>query len=265
MTGPNSDALAISIDLGGTLLRIALVECSGEVVWRKRVPSEGRESKDRLLGRLDALLEEAVNEASPRPIQGVGLGLAGPVDPETGVLYAPPYVPVLDGFSLKSHWESRHPWPVYAGNDATLAATGRIYVRAGRRGQDALVYLTISTGIGAGIVTDGQLLTGAYGMAGELGHIIVDPHGPPCACGSQGCLGALASGTGHCGERCPPSPARAAVGADGNDSGRPEPHHLGDSVPGGLAERHGRHGSSPGGRFGPRVCGLRHDSPLVQP
>ena len=195
MTGASTDPLAIGIDLGGTLLRIALVERSGEVVWRKRVRSEGRESRDRLLARLDSLLEETVDEAAPRPIQGVGLALAGPVDPDTGVLYAPPYLPTLDGFSLKAHWESSHPWPVYAGNDATLAALGEYMYGLGA-GAKMLVYLTISTGIGAGIVTDGQLLTGAYGMAGELGHIIVDPHGPPCACGSQGCLGALASGTG---------------------------------------------------------------------
>ena len=195
MTGASTDPLAIGIDLGGTLLRIALVERSGEVVWRKRVRSEGRESRDRLLARLDSLLEETVGEAAPRPIQGVGLALAGPVDPDTGVLYAPPYLPTLDGFSLKAHWESSHPWPVYAGNDATLAALGEYMYGLGA-GAKMLVYLTISTGIGAGIVTDGQLLTGAYGMAGELGHIIVDPHGPPCACGSQGCLGALASGMG---------------------------------------------------------------------
>ena len=195
MTTPNTDPLAIGIDLGGTLLRIALVERTGEVVWRKRVRTEGHESKDRLLARLDALLEETVDEADPRPIQGVGLALAGPVDPDTGVLYAPPYVPTLDGFSLKSYWEGKHPWPVYSGNDATLAALGEYMYGLGA-GARTLVYLTISTGIGAGIVTGGQLFTGAHGMAGELGHICVDPHGPPCACGSQGCLGALASGTG---------------------------------------------------------------------
>ena len=195
MTAADSSALAIGIDLGGTLLRIALVTRSGEVVWRKRVPSGGAGPRERLLTSLDALLEEAAGPGGSRTIQGLGMGLAGPVDPETGVLYAPPYLPNLDGFSLKSYCESRHPWPVYVGNDATLAGLGE-YMYGRGAGARMLVYLTVSTGIGAGIVVDGKLFTGAFGMAGELGHICIDPHGPPCACGSQGCLGSLASGTG---------------------------------------------------------------------
>ena len=194
MTTQTGGPLAIGIDLGGTLLRIALIERSGAVLWRKRIPTEGRESRDSLLRRMDALLEEAADEAAPRPVQGVGLALAGPVDPETGVMYAPPHLPSLDGFSLKSYWESKHPWPVYVGNDATLAALGELRFGLGA-GAKTLVYLTISTGVGGGVVTDGKLFTGAYGMAGELGHICVDPHGPPCGCGGQGCLEALASGT----------------------------------------------------------------------
>ena len=173
-----------------------------------------------------------------------------------------PIFPTLDGFSLKSYWEGKHAWPVYAGNDATLGALGEYMYGLGA-GAKMLVYLTISTGIGAGIVTGGQLLTGAYGMAGELGHICVDPHGPPCACGGQGCLGALASGTGiaeNAVRRLRQGQPSALTDMAGGDLDRVTSEMVFQAA---SRNGHARFRGGPGCSFGPGlwVC---DNSPLLQ-
>ena len=126
------------------------------------------------------------------------------MDSDTGALSAPPNLPALDGVSLKALWEPLVGRPVRIDNDASLAALGEFQYGAGKDAAAAgtppqtLVYVTVSTGIGGGVVHRGQVFQGAAGLAGEVGHTCIDrsESAPPCQCGSRGCLEASASGTG---------------------------------------------------------------------
>ena len=127
------------------------------------------------------------------------MALAGPVDPKTGIMYSPPNLPMLDGVSFKSLLHGKVNTPIFVGNDATLAALGEYHYGAGA-GAHTLVYLTVSTGIGGGIVVNGQPIWGAHGMAGELGHMTIDRHGAGCKCGHVGCPGVSRFGDGGSGQ-----------------------------------------------------------------
>ena len=180
--------------MGGNWTRAALVSENGEMLWKERVPTSADDGREEIIGRALALLERGTFHAGARKIAGLGLALAGPVDPDTGLLYAPPNLIALDGVSFKALWEKKFGVPIYVGNDATLAALGEYRYGMGM-GARVLFYITLSTGIGGGIVIDGQPMAGAYGMAGEVGHMTIDRRGPRCKCGNVGCLEAIASGT----------------------------------------------------------------------
>ena len=186
--------VALVMDVGGNWTRAALVSRPGEVIWRERTPTGSQEGRIAVIARVEALLHRGISHAGDSSIAGVGIGVASPLNPKTGIMYSPPNIPSLDGVSFKSLWETKLGWPVLVANDATLAALGEYHYGAGS-GADTLVYLTISTGIGGGIVANGRLLVGAYGMAGEFGHMTIDRNGPTCKCGNVGCLEAIASGT----------------------------------------------------------------------
>ena len=186
--------MALVMDMGGNWIRVALVSHEGEILWRERKRTKGQEPSPRVIARVDELLQRGMARVGDGKLAGIGMGLAGPVDPETGIMYDPPNIPSLDGVSFKELWSARVACPVLVGNDATLAALGEYRYGSGM-GARTLVYLTISTGIGGGVVIDGRPLMGANGMAGELGHMTIDRNGPRCKCGNVGCLEALASGT----------------------------------------------------------------------
>ena len=192
--GADGEPLALVMDVGGTWIRVGLVTSSGDLLWKERSPTNADEGGPTVITRVETSLHRAISQAGGRRIAGIGVGIAGPVDPETGIMYSPPNNPGLDGVSFKALWKDSLEWPILLGNDATLAALGEYRYGAGV-GAHTLVYITISTGIGGGIVTDGRPMMGAYGMAGELGHMRVDRDGPLCTCGHVGCLEALASGT----------------------------------------------------------------------
>jgi glucokinase len=127
-------------------------------------------------------------------VDAIGVSVAGPTDPETGAMYKPPNLPGWHGFSLKPVLSERFGIGVSVANDANLAALAEHRYGAGR-GYAHMVYLTISTGIGGGIVIDGRLYVGSQGLAGEIGHMTIDREGPACSCGNVGCLEMLGSGT----------------------------------------------------------------------
>ncbi len=126
-------------------------------------------------------------------VSAIVVASPGPVDPERGIIFSAPNIPGWENFPLADRLNERLRVPVFLGNDANLAALGEWKFGAGR-GHRHLLYLTISTGIGGGIISDNQLLLGARGLAGELGHIPILPDGPVCGCGQAGHLEALASG-----------------------------------------------------------------------
>jgi glucokinase len=183
----------VAIDLGGTNLRVALADTKGELRNRLNLPTQAEDGPDRVIGQMVEGVRELTAELSPQQILGIGVGAPGPLDPSSGVVFTPPNLPGWRDVPLKALLERELSLPVYLGNDANLAALGEHRFGAGR-GLRNLVYLTISTGIGVGVIVEGQLLLGEQGLAGEAGHMTIDMNGPPCKCGNVGCLEALASG-----------------------------------------------------------------------
>ncbi len=185
---------ALVADVGGTQTRAALINSNGTVTHRRAVETMAHEGKDAVMSRLADLLEQVASTHSA-DIRGVGLSLASPVEPHTGVMYNPP--------NLGSEWhlytpipyvQKRLTLPVWAENDATLGALGEHTFGVGV-GCSNMIYMTVSTGIGGGIIINNRLYTGANGFGSEIGHMTIDQNGPIDNCGNVGCLEALASGT----------------------------------------------------------------------
>lgn len=187
----------VGVDLGGTTLSAAVVDVTtGQVAGRHEVPTLAKEGHDAVMARMVNLIRQAVADAglTREEIGGVGIGVPGVVDMDRGL--------VLFLTNLPGHWpnvplkatiEAGVGLPTYLLNDVRSFTLGEKTFGAGRE-VHTMVGLAIGTGIGGGIVINGQLHLGVGGTAGEIGHQIIDPHGPPCGCGSRGCLETFASG-----------------------------------------------------------------------
>ena len=175
-------------------MRVALIGRDGRVHHRIARRTRADEGRARVVDRFVGMLRRTASSIATESPVGVGLSLASPVEPETGVMRNPPNLPGWDGYTLKPVLEQSLSLRVSAGNDATLAALAEHRYGAGRP-YSHFVYMTLSTGIGGGLILDGKPYTGAGGYAGEVGHVTIDRSGPVCGCGNVGCLEALASGT----------------------------------------------------------------------
>ncbi|HEX8802594.1 MAG TPA: ROK family protein [Acidimicrobiales bacterium] len=177
------------VDIGGTkVLGVALdTDDPGTVLAEARAPTPEGE-----VALLDAMA--AVVRQLGDAVEAVGVGIAGLVD-RAGVLRVSPNLPGLRGVDVVAEMQRRLALPVRVDNDATCAAWGEHQAGAARGADDA-VLVTLGTGIGAGLIADGELARGAHGFGGEAGHMVVDPHGPPCPCGRWGCWERFASGSG---------------------------------------------------------------------
>ena len=198
----------LAVDWGGTWCRMGLIDRQGEILWQARRPNPRGSGPEQYLALSASLLNEAFTVEGIRA-SGIGIAVAGPVDPDSGILYQPPNLMALDGVSLKQIWQEQHGLPVVVGNDANLAAMGEFHFGAGRDAAQAghpprsLFYVTVSTGIGGGAVMrvpglpEPSLLLGANGLTAEVGHTTVDTAvgAPLCQCGKRGCLEAVSSGT----------------------------------------------------------------------
>jgi glucokinase len=190
-------APVLALDIGGTKLAAGVVDVKGRVHSFVVVPSEAGRGPEPTLERLFALGRRAVEESGIRweEIEAVGIGCGGPLDPSRGVLLAPPHLPGWHDVPVTILAERAYERPVTLENDATAGAAAEYRYGAGK-GAVHMVYLTISTGVGGGVVVDGQLYRGAMEQGGELGHVTVDWHGRECrGCGRRGCLEAYVSGT----------------------------------------------------------------------
>ena len=184
---------ALVADVGGTQTRIALIDEAGVIAARRSTETRAAEGRDAVMNRLAVALEDIAPSAQG-PVKGIGLSLASPVEPGTGVMYNPPNLgPEWHIFTPIPYLAERLSLPVFAGNDATLGAVGEHAYGAGRGCSD-MVYMTVSTGIGGGVIIDNKLFTGSSGFGGEIGHMTIDQNGELCNCGNVGCLEALASG-----------------------------------------------------------------------
>jgi glucokinase len=184
----------IGVDIGGTWARVGLVR--GEALIAKE-SFRSRDARDAagLLKSIRTTAEGLLRGAgiSSARVAGLGLGVPGVIRISDGTVLRAPNCPTLDGAPLRSLAAKLVPWPTVVANDTDCAAWAEH--RLGGHGFQGLVYITVSTGIGGGIVTGGRLLAGAETTAAEVGHMIVSLGGPRCPCGSNGCLEALASGT----------------------------------------------------------------------
>jgi len=184
--------ITIALDIGGTHMRVAAFpESEKKPTFHKRIRTytNGETSIDRLIN----LILEAIPPGEC--VDAVGIAVPGPVDPEKGIILTAPNLPEWEGVPIPQRIESEIGAPAFLGNDANLAALGEWRYGAGR-GHHDLLYFTISTGIGGGVISNDRLLLGAHGLAAELGHVTILPDGPLCGCGQRGHLEALASGTG---------------------------------------------------------------------
>jgi glucokinase len=185
----------VGVDLGGTQLRVAVLR-GRELLSRVSEPTGENPTPDRIIPRIYNAIEQALDESNTQlhQLAGLGIGVAGPLDSCNGIVFASPNLPGWDDVRLKAILEEYYKLPVFIENDANAAALGEFMFGAGHGRRD-VVYLTMSTGIGGGIIMGGQLMTGTKGAAGELGHMTVDWHGEQCNCGNIGCLESIASGT----------------------------------------------------------------------
>jgi glucokinase len=188
-----SDVVA-AIDIGGTKIAVALAEEDGTILSMTRFPAHLELGPHRILENAVAVVQEMAAEKSVS-ISAVGIGCGGPLDRKRGLILSPPNLPGWDEFPIVEIVESKLGVHALLDNDANAAALGELQHGAGRGLKD-LVYITISTGIGGGIIVDGKLVHGVGDGAGEVGHIPVLLDGPLCGCGGRGCLEFLCSGTG---------------------------------------------------------------------
>jgi glucokinase len=174
----------IAVDIGGTQLR-AGVYAAGETkpLSNRRIPTAGKDQQpiDRVLDLLAS-------------VKAIGMAAPGPTNSRLGVIYRAPNIPGWENLPLVKIIQDRFHVPVKLGNDANLAALGE-FTYGAARGYSHVLYITVSTGIGGGIIDDGRLVDGINGLAGEIGHITVQADGPLCGCGHRGHLEAFASGT----------------------------------------------------------------------
>lgn len=185
----------LAIDIGGTKLAAGIVDAGGRILVRGEVATVAPEGPARVLARIVGLGRDLLGrpEVSAGHIRRIGVGCAGPVDRLAGLVQNPPNLPGWTRVALADHLQQAFSLPVVLENDANAAALGEFRYGAGR-GTRSLVYLTVSTGIGGGIILDGKIWHGLKDAAGEIGHMTIAPDGPLCGCGNRGCLEAMASG-----------------------------------------------------------------------
>jgi glucokinase len=187
----------LALDIGGTKLAAGVVDRSGRVHSFLVEPSLAQEGPEPVLVRLFALGRRAVDESRLgwAGIEGVGIGCGGPLDTEAGVLLSPPHLPGWRDVPVTARARDEYERPAFLENDATAAAWGEHRYGAGA-GTLNMVYLTLSTGVGGGVILGARPYRGSGGNGAELGHVTIDWHGRPCrGCGRNGCLEAYASGT----------------------------------------------------------------------
>jgi glucokinase len=181
----------LAMDIGGTQLRAAVYPANNTTPLAiKRSATHGQEpgAFDRLTALIDSIWPQ-------EPVEAISIAIPGPINPYTGFIIETPNISSLSKFPIGEKLAGRYHVPIFAGNDANLAALGEWRYGAGL-GHHDLIYMTISTGIGGGVISNDQLLLGSHGLAAELGHVTVLPDGPVCSCGQRGHLEGIASGPG---------------------------------------------------------------------
>lgn len=183
----------LALDIGGTKIAAGIVDPGGRVLASSRIQTPSGLDAEGLWSTIESMIREFTGRWSPEPVSGVGVGCGGPMRWPAGVV-APLNIPAWQAFPLRERLQNLFPGvPVRLHNDAVAFAVGEHW-RGSGRGRDNVLGMVVSTGVGGGLVLGGRLIDGASGNAGHIGHVVVDPDGPPCTCGGQGCLEAIARG-----------------------------------------------------------------------
>ncbi|MDD5774005.1 MAG: ROK family protein, partial [bacterium] len=181
--------LALVTDLGGTFIKCALINKSGKILYSNSVPTEAQNGKDHVIKKvIEQQKKIFVNKQNLfERVAGIAVGCPGPVNIKKGIVSKPPNLPGWGNVPMRTIISKAWAVPVFIENDANAAALGENWLGAGR-GSKNMVCITLGTGVGGGIVIDEKIFHGATGIAGEIGHITIEPEGRKCNCGNNGCL-----------------------------------------------------------------------------
>lgn len=185
---------SIGVDLGGTNLRAAAVDREGRILQQISVDTNFAGGRDAVIGDIVDSVNQLKQGFFTQRLAGVGIGVPGFILLKEGFITNSNNLPYLENYPVRDAIEKLLGTPIILENDANAAALGEKWMGAGREVND-MVLLTLGTGVGGGIIMGGRVLHGMDGMAAELGHLTIDPFGPPCGCGNLGCLEKLASAT----------------------------------------------------------------------
>jgi glucokinase len=177
----------IGIDLGGTNIKGGLVNSEGIILEEKDIPTEVQGGVEHVLSRMADVIRNLVKLAGKIPIRGAGIGCPGQINVKRGIYHQGPNFPGWNGVPIVFELEKRVGIPIVIDNDANLAALGE-YAYGGGKGVAGMILVTLGTGVGGGIILDGELFHGISDAAGEIGHTSIHMEGPLCACGRKGCL-----------------------------------------------------------------------------
>ncbi len=187
----NEQELFVGIDLGGTNIKGGLVSKNGEIVVKKKIPTEVDGGVNHVLNRIKQLVHELTESINNNiPIRHMGIGMAGQVDAKRGVFLEGPNLPGWHGVNAVKELTKLLNISVAVDNDANLAALAEFTYGAGKGARDMLM-VTLGTGVGGGLILGGKIYHGAGGLAGEFGHITIQQDGPVCKCGRRGCVEAF--------------------------------------------------------------------------
>lgn len=186
--------IAIGIDLGGTMVRVGAVNPQGKLLVVHQLPIEPEKGADVGIMRISSLIEKTLHGVFGANLLGIGIGSTGPIDRQQGSIQNPYTLPTWENVPIVAMLAENFKVPVSLENDADTAALGEFWVGAGQN-SSRLAAITIGTGVGTALIIDGQIYRGMDGTHPEGGHHIIDPCGPLCYCGAQGCWESLVSGT----------------------------------------------------------------------
>jgi len=192
----SADNLILAVDLGGSKILTAVVKSRGEILSSDESTTPATEGREVVIQSISDSAHSALGQASCTisEISAIGIGAPGISNPEAGILFTSPNLPGWRNVLLRDIIQNKLGIKAFLINDANAAALGEFYFGAAR-GVRNFIYITLSTGIGGGIVIDGKIYGGAIGTAGEVGHMTINDKGPICNCGNRGCWETLASGT----------------------------------------------------------------------
>lgn len=193
-----ADKWVVGVDLGGTTTKLALVDSIGDIICKWEIPTDVTNSGKNITKNIANSIDHKISELgkSKSDILGIGMGAPGPVDLENGIIYEAVNLGWKTEFPLQRELEAVTSLPAVIDNDANCAALGEMWKGAGNGAKD-LVCITLGTGVGGGVIANGDIIHGINGAAGEIGHITAVPvGGAPCNCGKSGCIETIASATG---------------------------------------------------------------------